>query len=224
MDPITMSAIGLGVSAVGDIFKGISGYNQAQEGKDKYADIMRRRAAGEFRYTTPEQAYQSLNLSKGLYQSAQMPGQAAAQNQLEGNTSQAIELAKATGRTPAEIMAVITGANRNQNKGTTDLATSAAGFHIQNARDYEGKLSEMADYKDKEWAYNTYMPMMQDAQYAQDLIGAGNKNLYGAIGDFGSNVATAFSGGEDNPLASLFKKRTGGGDARNMNYFNAYTR
>lgn len=187
--PVTIGA--LGVSALGNIYKGISGYNQAQEGKDKYADIMRRRAAGEFRYTTPQEAYNALNLSKGLYKSATMPGYAQAQNELESNTSQAVELAKATGRTPAEIMSVISGANTAQNKGTVGLGTASAQFQLNNARDYQQQLKEMADYKDKEWAYNTYMPMMQDMQFAQDLIGAGNKNLYGAIGDLGGTIAVA---------------------------------
>jgi len=218
--PGELAAAGLGLSAVNEIYKTISGAVQSRRGRKEWDELQERRRSGEFNYSTPEEAYKALNFSKGIYQSALMPGQAQAQNTLGANTSQAIELAKATGRSPAEIMSVITSANQNQNTGTTNLATSAAGFQLQNADKYQQQLQNMADYKDKEWAYNTYMPYMQDAQYAQNLIGAGAKNISGGLGGLGAVVSTAGYGGEDNPLYNLFKKRTNTPPSKNTGDFN----
>ncbi len=150
--------------------------------------LMKRRKAGEFDYHTPDEIYRNLNLAKNNFLSGKLPGQDAAENKLESNTSSAIGLARSVGRSPSDIIAGIVGANANQNAGFNDIATKAADYHSKALTGYEGMLDTLANYKDKEWAYNEYMPYMDDRRYAEDLIGAGNQNINSAQNDFGSQA------------------------------------
>ncbi len=210
MDPLTGIGVGgMALSGAADVYKMISGIRQTRKGRRVVDDLFDRQRSGEFNYSTPEQAFQSANLAKSMYLNQDMPGQTAAENKLQANTGQGVDMAKAMGRTPAEIMATISSLNENQNEGFTNLATAAGQQQIQDTLNYQAQLGTLADYKDKEWMYNTYMPFMQEMQYGQSLVGAGNKNIFGGVQDLGSLMMSMSMGGEDNPLAKLFSKRSG---------------
>ena len=193
MPVITPAAIALGST----IYQGISGYNQAQKGKDLMSSLTRPT------YQTPNEIYGNLNLAKSAFLDNRLPGESTALNRLQGSTSSAVQQAQQYGRTPAEIMAAITGADANQNKGITDLATQGAQYHLGAQHDYQQALQTLAQYKDQEFNINKLQPYNQDRQYAQDLIGAGNKNLNGAIGGLGTYAGTT-SG--SNSLGGLYNK------------------
>ena len=200
MAVIIPSALALGST----LYKGISGYNQAQQGKDLMASLHRPT------YQTPNEIYGNLNLAKSAFLDQRLPGESAAVSRLQGASSAAAQQAQQYGRTPAEIMAAITGANANENAGITDLATKAAQYHQGAQQNYMNANQVLANYKDQEFNINQLQPYNQDRQYAQDLIGAGNKNLNSAVGDVGTFAQTQlgqdFGGKVSSGMGGLYDK------------------
>lgn len=211
--------LGSGLPIIGGFFQAAAARKQRAEGEKQRADLMRRRAAGEFAYKTPNEILQSLSLAKSQFLNPELPGQGLAESKLRGNTSQAIGLARSSGRSPSDIMAAIVGANANENMAFNDLTVEAANRQLQDQMNYQRALSEKAGYSDKEWEYNTYMPMMQDRQYAESLIGAGNKNLYNAQQKMTNDIfktASMFVPGAG--MGSMFSGGQGGDGGANDDF------
>lgn len=202
---------GMALSSIAPIYKGVSGLYQTWKGNNLF-DKLRRPT-----YQTPDEIGQNTSVARSAFLDSRLPGQSAAENKVQANSSQAVTLAQQLGRSPAEIMAAITGANANANTGITNIATAAAERQKADQMNYQQALQLGADYKDKEFAYNKWMPYNQDRQYAQDLIGAGNKNIYGGLSDLTSGLAMT---GGANALGSLFGKLFGkkGGAGSSGNY------
>ncbi len=213
-----MAVIVPSVLALGSTFyKGISGYNQAQQGKDMMNNLHRPT------YQTPNEIYGNLNLAKSAYLDERLPGEGTALNRIQGNTSAAVQQAQQYGRTPAEIMAAITGASGNADSAVNDLATKGAQYHLGAQHDYQSALQTLAGYKDQEFNINQLQPYNQDRQYAQDLIGAGNKNLNSAVGEVGTFAGTdAGSKSLGGLYDKFFGKSNTTGGSEPFDYSNLY--
>lgn len=170
--------LGASLPFIGGFFQAANARDQIEEGERMRNEILANRAAGKYDYSTPGEVVQSLALAKNAYLNPNMPGMGIAKNDLSASTSQQVGLSNTYGRSPSDIIAGITGAGANQNRSLNELNVASENFRIGNRDKYMGQLGQMGEYKDKEWAYNIYMPMMQDRQYAESMIGAGNKNLY----------------------------------------------
>jgi len=153
---IPLAGIAAGGQILGSVYNMYQGYMQRRKGQ-QLLDSLRRPT-----YNTPQEALNSTNLAKNQVMNSRLAGQAEAENKLAGSTSQAIDLARASGRSPAEIMAIISGANTSQNEGLTNLAVAGDQRQQQDLVNYQNALNLAADYKDKEWAYNKWMPYQQD--------------------------------------------------------------
>lgn len=198
------SPVGLALSSIAPIYRSISGFMQTRKG-NKILDNLTAPT-----YTTPEEVNKNLSLARNQFMNTRLPGQDVAENKLEGNTAQAIKLAGMYGKAPSDVIAAIVGANSNENAGFNDLATQASQRQQQDLANYQGALQLGADYKDKEFAYNKWMPYMNQRQYGENLVGAGNKNLYGGLGDLASGaVLSGASGAADTGLNSLYSKMFG---------------
>lgn len=182
----------LGLSVIPSAYKFFSGLNQVNQGKRMRSQLVRPT------YVTPNEIFKNTDLARTQFLDTRLPGQSVAENKLQGNTGQAINLANQYGRTPAEIMSVITGANANENNSFNDLATKASERQLMDLRNYQDTLNTEAGYKNKEFEYNKWLPYVQDAQAAAAMIGAGNQNIYGGINDatsglVGAGVGSAFN-------------------------------
>jgi hypothetical protein len=184
---------------------GVSGYNLYQGVKQKrrgqsILDNLERPT-----YTTPSGITQSTALAKNQLLDSRLAGQGAAENKLSGSTSQAIDFARGSGRSAADIMAVITGTNANQNKGIVDLGVAADERQLADVLNYQKALNTESEYKDKEFAYNKWMPYMADRQYGESLVGAGATNINSSLNDITSGAATL--AGNDDLTAMLTQMR-----------------
>lgn len=194
------SPVGLALSSIAPLYRGISGFFQQRKGNNILDNLERPT------YSTPGEISKNLDLARNQFMNTRLPGQSTAENKIEGNTAQAIKMAQAYGQSPADIMATISNSNANENNAFNDLTTKAGERQLQDLQNYQGALNTSADYKDKEFAYNKWMPYMADRQYGENLVGAGNKNIYGGVGDLASG--TVMSGG-DQALGNIFKKMFG---------------
>jgi len=198
--PLPLAAIGAGAQLAGSAYNMYQGYMQRRAGEKMLKNLVRPT------YQTPQEVNDAVNLSRVQSINSRLPGEAEAVNRLGGSTSQAIALAKATGRSPAEIAAIISSSNNNQNDALVDLGIAGSQRQQQDIGNYQQSLNLLGEYKDKEFAYNKWMPYIADRQYAENLIGAGAQNMNSAFGDITSGVATlgtsgVGSGGDD--LSSL---------------------
>lgn len=186
---IPLMAIGAGAQLAGSAYNMYQGYMQRRAGQKLLNSLVRPT------YETPQEVNDAVNLSRIQSINSRLPGEAEAVNRLGGSTSQAIALAKATGRSPAEIAAIIGSSNKNQNDALIDLGIAGSQRQQQDIANYQQMLNLLGEYKDKEFAYNKWMPYIADRQYAENLIGAGAQNMNAAFGDLTSGVATLGSAG-----------------------------
>lgn len=174
-----MSYAALAVAAGTAIYQGYTAYSQKKEGEQKLADAKSSRPI----YQTPNELFQNLDLAKSAYLDQRLPGQGVAENKLQSNTSQAVQLAQLYGKSPSDIAAVIAGTNENENRGFNDLSTKAAEFHVNNLEKLKNANSAIANGRNDEFNINHLQPYNQDRQYALDLIGAGNQNTRQTLSD-----------------------------------------
>lgn len=215
-------AVAAGAQLAGSAYNMYQGYMQRRRGQKMLDSLVRPT------YETPEQIEQATNLAKVQSMNSRLPGESEAVNRLGGSTSQAIALAKATGRSPAEIAAIISSSNKSQNDALIDLGVAGAERQQQDIARYQQMLNTLGEYKDKEFAYNEWMPYIADRQYAENLIGAGAQNMNAAFGDITSGVATLGSagvgGGGDNLSTMLNMMRTRNATPQSSGYkFNSTT-
>lgn len=195
-----LAIAGLGIQGLNSVYNIFQGRGQREKGESILRNL--RRPV----YSTPTEIGKNLSLAEGQYRDTRLPGQAQAENKLNANTSKLVRMARDNGKSPSEILATAIAGNENQNQGYNELATEAADRQLQDLMNYQKALETKADYREKEWLYNEYMPYQQERQYAESLIGGGAKNFNSGVNDFASGLTTFGLSGGDEGLSGMFNK------------------
>lgn len=167
--------------AIPGILSGIFGAAQMAQGQSEF----RRLDANRPEYEIPEAARQALMLAQSMI--GDMPGTGVQQQRIDTSAANMIQSAFQAGNPLAALGSI----QANENKANLDLQTQNATFR-QTAMDRAREaLGTYAQYKDMEFQMNEYAPWKDKMQRAENMFGAGSKNLFGGV-DAVSQVATAF--------------------------------
>ena len=176
MDPITMG-IGAGLQGAMGIGKMIAGGIQAKRGKKDLAALEANRPV----YERPEEVNQAGQISRLRYLNPNMPGQGLMEQQVgqqQANTLQNIQ--------DMGGVADIYQTQINSNNAMNNIGVQAASQRLQNEMNLLNQLAVEADYSDKEFDTNTYIPWQENRKSALDRIGAGTQNLFGGMDNLAS--------------------------------------
>lgn len=176
IDPITMG-IGAGLQGAMGLGKMIAGGIQARRGKKDLAVLEANRPV----YERPQEVTQAGNISRLRYLNPNMPGQSLMEQkvgQQQANTLQNIQ--------DMGGVADIYQTQINANNAMNDIGVQAASQRLQNEMNLLNQLAVEADYSDKEFDTNTYIPWQENRKSALDRIGAGTQNLFGGMDNLAS--------------------------------------
>lgn len=182
------------MSAVPATYKLISGIRQAQQGKAG----LRRLDRPE--YEIPAEQKEALNIARQRYADKFMPGQGMFMDRIEQQAANAFTMASEAGNP----FAAITNIQSQASNQMQDLQTRAMQQQLMNEQAYQQQLATMAGFQEKEWQLNEFAPYKDKYTEFRDMIGAGNKNIYGGL-DSLAGIGTSI-------LSSTLGM--GGGDAK----------
>lgn len=182
-----MSAVSGGLGMATGLFRAIAGGVQKRKGEKELAQVEANRPI----YERPEEAYDANRISALRYLNPDMPGQSRAMDAIKQNTASTVEAAKEFGG-PQDVYK----AQVNENVATNTLAVQSAQSRINNEIQRIQQLGVMADYSDKEFDTNEYIPFQENRKRALDRIGAGMKNVGSGL-DTIAQVSSGFVAPKD---------------------------
>lgn len=185
------------------IFKSIYGAGMRREG-EALED------SAEFTpYQMPDQINEALSIYDTQRLNQGLPGQGVIMDRIGGNAANTINQVNRYGGGGAEMMAAIAGTNANADASMVDLGIAAANLQRQDEANYANMLGTVADYKDKEWEINQYIPYQQQLETARRMQEAGAENINQGMGDIFGSASAAFIPGGD----ATFKAISGADNA-----------
>ena len=184
--PLPLGAILAAVSAAGSVYKGISGLNQVREGNE-ILDNAQRPA-----YETPKSVSTAAKIAEKEYQSQFSPGQTQALDSVGQILSNTVSAARDSGNP----LAVLGLAQANANTAIRKIQSSSEASQKEDQQRYAQMLGLLGKYEDVEFQMNKFAPYKDASKLGMDMVGAGNKNLYGAINDIGSIGMSLLGGWE----------------------------
>lgn len=192
-------AAAAGLQAAMGLGKMIAGGIQASKGKKDLAAL----EANTPKYQRPSEVNQAGQISRLRYLNPNMPGQGLMEQQVgqqQANTLQNIQ--------DMGGVADIYQTQINANNALNNIGVQAASQRLQNEMNLINQLAVEADYSDKEFDTNTYIPWQEKRKSALDRIGAGTQNLFGGMDNLASmgaglmGMAGGDKGGAANTAAS----------------------
>jgi len=180
----TQTASGLGKT----IYGGIQKYRAKQE-RERLLDQ-------QPQYETP----QSIDELTSLYgqqlsdvrRTEKMPGEDQMRSNLKQSTQRGISDIRQTARSSAEALGATTDVIGKEIEGLKQLdiqsAQQQARREIQATQMYGQSLKQQAQYEDKEWRYNEWMPWKTELAQAQANFAGGQKTMQSGISDLTSGV------------------------------------
>lgn len=160
MDPLTIMAIAqFGLGAI----QGLSG-------------LVNRANATRPTYKMPESVKEAVNLSNFLRQS-DMPGYSNAIQQNNLAASNVLATVQQSG--DALLSAPLI--QQMQASGARNIAVENMRYKDAANRNYQEALMRKAEYQDREWQINKFAPYADLMRESQNQIGAGTKNIFGAL-------------------------------------------
>jgi hypothetical protein len=194
------------IAAGAEIYKMSAGASQARRGRKKLDSLQRPE------YTIPKEVQEQLMMSRMQLADNTLPGQGVAQDRQQLAAQNAMQAAAMTGRGQAMIPAI----QAQEQQGIQNILSQQQSYRLQNLANLNRSLQMMAGYRDTEWQLNKFAPYADDRKWAEDMIGAGNMNLYSgltglaAVGMSTTNnmiqakaYADAMSGGQNNMQAQI---------------------
>lgn len=215
------TVVGLGVSALPELFKTINGISQLDQAKkiNPTRPIMQ----------VPQSVDEAVNTARAQYYNPRLPNEDYIAGRIGSSAAGAVRKAEEAGRTPAEILAAAAGAEDNQNDALMNLAMEGARNRNMNANALYGQLDNKGVWEDKASAYNQRQPYAEQVAAKSALTDAGNQNIYGGLEGLSKVAATATGGGNTKsgsapnpffsgttPKASTASTNTGGWDDLNL--------
>jgi len=186
---MSLAAIGMGIGSLASLYQLGSGMVQTSRGRKMLESAERPE------YNIPASQAKALSIAYDML-NRDMPGYNQAIDQQMLVQQNTMANASAAGNPLAVLpasQAVASNAVQNANMQN-------AAFKVQSAGALKQELARMAEFEDMKYQMNEFAPYAEQVQEARDLIGAGNKNVSGALQGFGSmsSLALMMGGGTGN--------------------------
>jgi len=129
-------------------------------------------------YEIPNEVKQALAISRANYADPSMPGQDV---MYDRNSLAASNAARAAIEGGGGISS-LAGIAAAESQGAQNIGIAGANFQNQQELQYQGQLQNMANYQDQAWQINEFAPYTESYNEGREQIGAGQQNLFGALG------------------------------------------
>lgn len=184
-------ALSLASSLIPSIAQGITGSRQKRE-----AEAIRKGTTRPT-YETPMKAKKMESIAE--QQATQgLVGRSTLEDRLRSSTAGAVRATEEVATSPASRLAAITATYGQEMEGMEDIAMADAKARLEAANRLARTYGAMADYQDKEFAYNKQAPYEEAMAAASALTGAGMQNTQGMLEGVSRAGVAALSGlGED---------------------------
>ena len=170
--------------AIPAIFKGLQGTKQMAEGELGLAGLKRPK------YEMPEEVARALTMRQTAFADPYMPGQGVMTDRAEQQAANAYAQSVEAGNPFAAISSI----QANSNQALQNIGVSSAQYQAQDANNLVQMLQTVAGYRDQEFQMNEFAPYAQKSQEYRDMIGAGNKNMYGAMDQIAGAIGSMGAG------------------------------
>ena len=174
------------ISGIGALAQMIMGAKQKHEGEAQKKALVRPV------YERPDEAKEIGRLTALRYMNPEFAGQRQMEENVGVSTANAIEAAKDFGSS-----ADIYKAQINENNAMEDIGVKAAQQKLQSEAQRIQALEMMADYSDKEFDTNQYIPFQENRQEALANINAGKQNINTGLQTLSSIGSSAAGAGSD---------------------------
>lgn len=195
-------ALSLASSLIPSIAQGITGSRQKKEAERI------RKGTTRPTYETPMKAKKMESIAE--QQATQgLVGRSTLEDRLRSSTAGAVRATEEVATSPASRLAAITATYGQEMEGMEDIAMKDAQARLEAANRLARTYGAMADYQDKEFAYNKQAPYEEAMAAASALTGAGMQNTQGMFEGLSRAGVAALSGlGEedDSDMFSADKK------------------
>lgn len=172
------------LAAIPSIFQGITGLSQLFGGQKQLNNLQRPE------YKMPEEINAMLTLAQAQYQDPYSTENLNAQRQIGMGAANAVMAGRDSGNL-AGILPAIVG---QQNQGYNQAAQMMEATKERQMANLSNMLGIRAKYKDQEWQMNKFAPYQDQYNEARERIGAGQQNIFGALGGLSSIGQMLFSG------------------------------
>lgn len=160
------------LAALPAVMQGVQGIGQMIAGRNKIKDLERPE------YEIPAEVKQALAISRANYADPTMPGQ---QTMYDRNALASANAARASIEGGGGLSS-LAGMAAAESQGAQNIGIAGANFQNQQELQYQGQLQNMADYKDQQFQINELAPYTEKYNEGREQIGAGQQNLFGALG------------------------------------------
>ena len=171
------------LSAAPAIYQGIQGAKQIAQGRIGLA-----RLGDRPQYELPQEVLQMAAMARANVADPYMAGENRMLDQVNQSAANAFAQSKEAGNP----LAMLGDINANTNQSTNQIGIQSAQQQMLDQQNLSQQLQNLANYKDQQWQMNTFAPYQQKYSENRDLIGAGNKNLYDALGDASTAAIQSF--------------------------------
>ena len=189
------TAVGLGISALPELFKTINGISQVSKA-NKINPIRPTMAV-------PQAINEATDTARAQYYNPRLPQSDYIAGRIGASAAGAVRAAQDAGKSPAEILAAAAGAEDQQNDALTNLAMEGARNQSQNANLLTRQLDYNGEWQDKADAYNQRQPYADQVAAKSDLTKAGNLNIENGLQGIASVGAHALTGATNPHLARI---------------------
>jgi hypothetical protein len=184
-------ALSLASSLIPSIAQGITGSRQKRE-----AEAIRKGTTRPT-YETPMKAKKMESIAE--QQATQgLVGRSTLEDRLRSSTAGAVRATEQVATSPASRLAAITATYGQEMESMEDIAMKDAQARLDSANRVARTYGAMADYQDKEFAYNEQVPYEEGMAASSALTGAGMGNTQGMFENISRAGVAALRGlGED---------------------------
>ncbi len=146
-------------------------------------------------YVIPKEVFQNQAMYQAMANSSRVPGQSQIENNINQNTSQAINASQKAAGSSADALSAIGNIQQNANNQFGDLGIAGAQLQLANKDKLAQANNDVADYKQQAFDYNQNQPYQQKYAYSQKLQDQSrqdNNNIAGDVQQLGFSVSNGY--------------------------------
>lgn len=172
--------IGAGITGAASLAKGITGAVQSSRAAKGLRNIQAPT------YQRPQEANELIDLYRQQAAVSQMPGQEGYESRMGAGVAGSVADIQRTASSSAAALGAITDIHGRKQDAIRDLAVQFAEYKTARQRDLAQGLQQGAQYSDREFEMNKWMPYQVRMNELTSQKQAGAANLWGGIEGMGS--------------------------------------
>lgn len=143
-------------------------------------------------YERPEEIGDLLKLYQERANISQLPGQDAMESRMDANTASSIGAAERVAPSSVAALGAVTDVYGKKQDAIRDLAVTFANYKAQRQGELGGALQTSAEYSDKEFEMNKWLPYQVKMNELTSQKQAGFENLFGGVEGMASTATNLF--------------------------------